>query len=107
MNKVNGIILNPHFINKMDINGQIGWFSVESNPSTGYYWGCTTDNSGIYEIIEEITLTSSVDADGVHGMVMWKVKAINEGHGEIMFELFSPTGIEPVQMITLNIEVTK
>ncbi len=106
MGKESGICLNSHFVNKMSIDGELGWFLREYNASTGYSWRCIPDNSGVYEIVEEIVLHPSTDASasGVPGMCIWKFKAIREGKGTVVFELLPPAGKEPAEMITVRIE---
>lgn len=105
MKEKSGICLNSYFVNKMKIGGELGWFLREYNASTGYTWSCIPDNSGVYEMIEDIILHPSTDAVGVPGMRIWKFKAIREGKGSIMFELLPPGGKEPVERIVVKIEV--
>ncbi|MDY6855859.1 MAG: protease inhibitor I42 family protein [Thermodesulfobacteriota bacterium] len=107
MEKREGILLNTHFVNKMSIGGKLGWFSREHNASTGYSWSCIPDNSGVYEIVEEIILHPSTDAVGVPGMNIWKFKAMRDGKGSVMFELFPPAGKEPAEKILIEIEVDR
>lgn len=105
MENKEGILLNSHFVNKMSIKGELGWFSRELNASTGYHWSCIPDNSGVYEIVEEIVLHPSTDAVGVPGMIIWKIKAVREGKGAVMFELFPPAEKETAERIVIKIEV--
>lgn len=107
MEKKQAILLNSHFVNKMVIDGDLAWFAREYNASTGYMWRYRPDNSGVYEAVEEILLHPSTDAVGVPGMIIWKFKAIREGMGTIMFELYPPTGKEAVETIVIKIEVNK
>ncbi|WP_066501525.1 protease inhibitor I42 family protein [Abyssisolibacter fermentans] len=100
-----GICLNEHFINKMNIDGELGWFMRDYNASTGYTWSCIPDNSGVYEMVENIVLHPSTDAVGVSGMIIWKFKAVREGKGTVMFELYPPAKKEPAATIVVEIEV--
>ena len=100
-----GILLNSHFVNKMSLGGELGWFSRDCNASTGYSWSCIPDNSGVYGIVEEVVLHASTDAVGVPGMKIWKFNAVREGKGSVMFELRPPGGKEPVERIVIEIKV--
>jgi predicted secreted protein len=105
MNTEQGILLTSSFINKMSVSGELGWFPRETNASTGYTWRCTPDNSGVYEIVGETLLHPSTDAVGVPGMTLWQFKAVREGHGAVMFELFPPASKEACETVVIKIEV--
>ncbi len=101
------ILLNSHFVNKMSIGGELGWYSQGYNASTGYQWTCRPDNSGVYEMVEEVVLHPSTDAVGVPGMIVWKFKAVRDGKGSVLFELTPPGATEPVEKIVVTIEAKK
>ena len=105
MQLTEGIFLNTHLTNKMSINGEQGWFTRENNVSTGALWSCIPDNSGVYEVVEVISLHPSTDAVGTSGMKMWKIKALKKGKGFLIFELFMPTAHEPSEKVFIDIEV--
>ena len=105
MNTEQGILLTGNFVNKMRVSGDLGWFPRETNASTGYVWRCLPDNSGVYEIVNETLLHPSTDAVGVPGMVLWKIKAIREGHGSVMFEQYPPGSNEACERVIIKIEV--
>ncbi|MEH1865826.1 MAG: DUF1842 domain-containing protein [Nostoc sp.] len=102
-----GILLTEKFANQLKINGELAWFFREENGSNGYSWRFRPDNSGVYELAEQIVLHPSTQAVGVPGMSIWKFKGIREGKGCIMFELYPPGEQEPAETVVLNIEVTK
>jgi predicted secreted protein len=102
-----GILLTEKFVNQLKIHGELAWFFREQNPSTGYSWRFSPDNSGVYELANEIVLRPSTPSVGVPGMSIWKFKAIREGKGSILFELYPPGRQEPVETVALNIEVTQ
>jgi len=105
MEKGSGILLDSHWNNKMAVNGELGWFVREFNGSTGYTWRFTPDNSGVYELVEEITLHPSTEAVGVPGMVIWKLKGVKAGKGSVLFELYPPAATSPVETIAIAITV--
>jgi len=107
MERKEAVLLNSQFVNKLAVDGEPGWFLKEYNASTGYMWRYRPDNSGVYEVVEETLLHPSTDATGVPGMIIWKFKAIREGRGSAMFELYPPTGKEPVEKTVINFEVCK
>ncbi len=107
MEKKQDILLNSHFVNNMKVGEELGWFIREYNASTGYHWSFIPDNSGVYELVEEIVLHPSTDAVGVPGMMIWKFKAENEGVGEAKFELRPPGQEEPAETIVVKIKVKK
>ncbi|MBD2441443.1 protease inhibitor I42 family protein [Nostoc sp. FACHB-110] len=75
--------------------------------TNGYTWHFRPDNSGVYELAEEIVLHPSTQAVGVPGMKIWNFRAIREGQGSVMFELFPPGQQEPAETVVLNIEITE
>jgi predicted secreted protein len=105
MEKKEDILLQNHFTNNMKINGELGWFSRDYNASTGYSWQYRPDDSGVYELVEEVILHPSTNAVGVAGMIIWKFKAVRAGKGNVLFELYPPSGIVPVETITIEIQV--
>ncbi|MEN8908124.1 MAG: protease inhibitor I42 family protein [Clostridiales bacterium] len=88
----------------MKIDSELGWFIREFNASTGYFWSCIPDNSGVYEIIEEVDLQPSTKAVGISAKHIWKFKAIKEGKGSITFELIQSGSKEPAERIVANIK---
>lgn len=105
MEKESGIFLVSHWDNKLRLNGELGWFVREYNGSTGYTWAFKPDNSGVYELVEEITLHPSTDAVGVPGMVIWKFKGVKAGQGSVLFELYPPAATSPVETTAITITV--
>ena len=105
MEQNEGILLNSHFVNKLKVGGELAWFIKDYNASTGYTWQCYPDNSGVYEISEQVTLHPSTDAVGVPGSIIWKFKAIAKGKGNIAFELMPPGSKEPSERIIISVEV--
>ncbi|MDY6783256.1 MAG: protease inhibitor I42 family protein [Cyanobacteriota bacterium] len=105
MGSENGIILNSHFDNKMAVNGELGWLIREFNASTGYTWRFTPDNSGVYELVEEIALHPSTEESGVPGKIMWKFKGVKAGNGSILLELYPPDDTSSVESTTIAVTV--
>jgi len=103
-----GIELKSEFVNVMKVGGETGWF-VEDNiaGSTGYSWLFTPDNSGVYELVDAITLHASTGAVGVPGKIIWKFRAIKEGHGNALFTLTPPGSSKPAVTKIVAIEVSK
>lgn len=107
MKKEKDILLHNHFTNELQVGGDLAWLCREYNPSTGYNWVCHPDNSGVYEIVSQVTLYPSTNAVGVSGMIIWKLKALKEGKGSVLFELCPPSGKTPIESIIINIKVNK
>jgi predicted secreted protein len=107
MKKEAAICLQNHFVNNMKVGGELAWFVKDFNASTGYHWSFRPDLSGVYEMVEEVILHPSTDAVGVPGKIIWKFKASREGLGNIMFELFPPSGEKAVETIIVEIKVVK
>ena len=105
MAKGTGILLSSHWDNKMAVNGELGWLVWEVNGSTGYTWRFTPDNSGVYELVEEIILHPSTEATGVPGMTIWKFKGVRAGKGSLLLELYPPAATSPVQSTPITITV--
>lgn len=98
-------LLDPHFTNLFPYGGE-AWFVEEMNGSTGYTWRARPDNSGTYEIFEELHLVPNVDgATGVPGKVVFKLKGINKGNGSVIFELYPPGGKQPFKAITVTMKI--
>lgn len=104
----NAIELKSEFTNLMKVGGELGCF-IESNNagSTGYQWTFIPDNSGVYELVDTVNLHPSTKAVGVSGTIIWKLKAIREGHGNALFELTPPGASKPVVSKMVQIEVSK
>ena len=75
-------------------------------PSTGYSWHFTSDDSGVYEVVETVTLHASTKAEGVPGKMIWKFKAVRPGNGSALFELLPPESDESAQKNFIKIAVT-
>lgn len=100
------ILLQSHFENELKINGEPAWVVREYNASTGYFWRFRPDDSGVYELVEEITAHPSVDAVGVPGVKTWVFQAIREGKGSIMFELYPPGSDVAVETVVFTVHVS-
>lgn len=106
MTRTSGILLSENFPNKLTVGGELAWFTEEQNASTGYRWGFTPDNSGVYELVETIELHPSVEhAVGVPGRVIWKFKATRSGHGAMLFHLIPPGSSTPAKEIKIAVTV--
>lgn len=99
----NEILLECQSQNRMRVNGELGWFIQEYNASTGYAWRCITDNSGVYELLEEVTLQPSVNSEGGEGKQIWIFSAIKAGEGRVKFELYPPGASTAVKLLTVDI----
>ena len=87
------------------VNGELGCFVRELNAKTGYTWRFTPDNSGVYELVEEITFHPYTEAVGVPGMVIWKLKGVKAGKGAALFELYPLAATFPVETTAITITV--
>jgi predicted secreted protein len=67
-----------------------GWFMEDYNPSTGYTWRFTPDNSGVYRIFKRVILHGSTGMVGVPGKIIWQFQATQKGTGKAIFELLPP-----------------
>lgn len=106
MIQTSGILLNENWTNTMNVGGELGWFIESQNASTGYHWQFIPDNSGTYELAETVNLHPSVvNAVGVPGAIIWKLKAVRAGKGQAKFELLPPGSTTPAKTITITIEV--
>lgn len=62
----NGILLQSNLppgqknVLKMSTPPVYGWYMVEYNPSTGYTWRYTPDKSGVYKLVKQFTLQSTI-----------------------------------------------
>lgn len=90
----------------LEVGGEQAWFIKEYNASTGYSWSYTPDNSGVYELAEEIVLHPSVEgAVGVPGALIWQFKAVRPGEGGMFFTLHAPGG-KPIQKTEVFVGVS-
>ncbi|MCP5047906.1 MAG: hypothetical protein GY940_12090 [bacterium] len=106
--KTTAISLSSYYVNQMKVGGETGWFTEPNNPSTGYYWKYTPDNSGVYNMFEKVTLKPSPPAGyvGAPGRVIWKFKGIKKGMGSAMFQLFPPgKNMQPVRTVIVRFNV--
>lgn len=103
----NGVLLNEFFDNNLHIGteNEIGWFIADWIPSTGRTWQIIPDNSGVYEINEQIELPPAPYAPGAPGAFIGKIKATKIGEGSCAFNLLHPGGKEIVKTITVKIVV--
>lgn len=102
-----GILLKPHLVNQLALNGELAWFIVDDNPSTGYSWRFRPDNSGVYDVVETISLhprTEGIHA-GTPGSLIWKVQGVRSGKGTILFEEFAQGSSSPSTTIAVTIKV--
>ncbi len=106
--KTTAISLSNYYVNQMKVGGETGWFTEENNPSIPYYWVFTPDNSGVYKMVEKVTLKPSPPAGyvGAPGRLIWKFKGIKKGMGSAMFQLFPPgKGSNPVRTVVVRFNV--
>ncbi|MCL3780503.1 hypothetical protein EMN47_08880 [Prolixibacteraceae bacterium JC049] len=103
------ILLSEAFENEMQVDGEIGEVILESNSSTGYYWQYVTDNSGVYQLIEEIDLRSepTVGLSGTPIKKIWKFKGIRKGIGNILFEYYAPGLKQPMKSLVIRLKVVE
>jgi len=106
-NTSSGILLTRHFPNTVPVGDELAWYMVTDNPSTGYSWGYIPDNSGIYELIEEIFLPASTQAEGVPGKRIWKFKTVRPGTGAMLFELYPPGGKKPAKIVKVVLKAVE
>lgn len=80
-----------------------GWYSVEYNPSTGYTWRFIPDNSGVYKMVKQFTLQSTiVNMDnkplvGLPAKTIWVFQAVKAGKGVAKFAQYAPGKKAPVR----------
>lgn len=99
------ILLNSKWENQLTVGGELAWVIKDVNPSTGYTWQFTPDNSGVYELVETVTLHASVQAVGVPGAQVWKFKAVQPGAGAMLFTLHAPGTTQPVEQEQIHVGV--
>ena len=103
-----GIMLLPSWDNLLHVGGELGWYSVQNNASTGYRWVYVPDQSGVYALVEEITLHASLTTPvvGAPGsMTIRKWKAVKKGHGVITFQHIPPGADQPAEVVTIRLTV--
>lgn len=101
-----GILLYSQFNNLLTVGGKLGWFPLQHNPSTGYTWRLTPDDSGVYELAGEITLLpSTLERIGLPGMMIWKLRPVRKGAGAAIFELYPPGAAMPVETVMVRMTV--
>jgi predicted secreted protein len=101
------ILLSPNYVNQLKLGGETGWFTEEYYASTGYTWQFTPDNSGVYKLVETITLHPSPPTGytGAPGRLIWILKSMRKGIGSAMFELIPPGKGKPVKTIIIKFKV--
>ncbi len=99
----NEILLESQSPNRMRVNGELGWFIQEINALAGYVWRCISDNSGVYELVEEVTLQPSVGTDSALGRQIWIFSALKAGEGQVRFELYPPGASTAIKQLTVDI----
>lgn len=101
-----GILLYSEFNNLLTAGGPLGWFPLQYNPSSGYTWRFTPDNSGVYELAGEVTLLpSTLERVGVPGMIIWKLRPVRAGAGVAIFALYPPGADVPEQTVMVRVTV--
>jgi predicted secreted protein len=81
---------------KVSVPPVYGWFSEEYNPSTGYTWRFIPDKSGVYKLVKQFTLQSTiVNMDnkplvGLPAKTIWVFQAIKAGKGVATFAQYAP-----------------
>jgi len=103
-----GIMLLPNVDNLLRVHGELAWYSVQDNASTGYRWVCVPDTSGVYELAEKLTLQAStvkpvIGAPG--SMTIRKWRGVRPGHGVITFHHVPPGSERPAEIVTIRIQV--
>ena len=107
MTEKNEILLKSHWTNKLKLDSGLAWMIREDrSASTGYNWQFIPDKSGVYELAEVVTLEASVDAPGVPGVIIWKIKPLLKGTGTFWLELYPPGGDGPVEKVIITVEVS-
>ena len=101
-----GIYLTGHFSNHLKVDGELAWFSRETNPLSGYLWRCVEDHSGTYRLIGVLELHSATGTEGVPGLTLWKFQAHKKGTGTITFQRYRLGATEPEENITIYLEVS-
>jgi predicted secreted protein len=105
----NGIMLQSNLpqgqnnVLKMSATPVYGWYMVEYNPSTGYTWRFTPDNSGVYKMVKQFTLQSEIvnmenkPLVGLPAKIVWVFQAVKPGKGVARFAQYAPGGKSPVR----------
>jgi predicted secreted protein len=113
----NGILLQANLpegqknVLKLSSPPVYGWFSEEYNPSTGYTWRFTPDKSGVYKMVKQFTLQSTiVNMDnnplvGLPAKTIWVFQAVKAGKGVATFSQYAPGKKAPVRTETVVILV--
>jgi predicted secreted protein len=103
-----GIWLSPFYENQLKVDCETAWFSEEYSPSTGYQWVFIPDNSGVYKLVDTITLHPSPPKKyvGGSGRLIWKFKGLKKGIGSAKFYQYPPgKDREPSKIITIKFRV--
>ena len=102
-----GILLSSEGVNELTLDGARGWFMEEQNASTGYSWKFHPDNSGVYELVEEVCLAPAARVPGAPGMMIWELQGVHEGTGKVMFEEYPPGSKQPSKVVPVDIKVVR
>jgi len=106
MFKETGIYLTGHFLNHLKMDGELAWFSRETNPFSGCLWRWLEDNSGTYRFIGSLELLPAANAEGIPGLTLWKFQAMKKGKGTITFQRYRRGAAEAEETITVHLEVS-
>ena len=101
-----GIYLTGHFLNHIKVDGELAWFSRETNPISGYLWRCIEDNSGTYRLIGTLELLPAANTEGIPGLTLWKFQALKKGKGAITFQRYRLGSVEPDETISIYLDVS-
>jgi predicted secreted protein len=105
----NGILLESNLpqgqknVLKMSTPPVYGWYMVEYNPSTGYTWRFTPDNSGVYKMVKQFTLQSTIvnmedkPLVGLPARIVWVFQAVKPGKGVARFSQYAPGKKSPAR----------
>lgn len=80
-----------------------GWYMVEYNPSTGYTWRYTPDKSGVYKLVKQFTLQSTIinmenkPLIGLPAKQVWVFEAVKPGKGVAKFAQYAPGQKKPTR----------
>ena len=102
-----GMLLSSEGVNELTLDGARGWFMEEQNASTGYSWKYHPDNSGVYELVEEVSLAPAVPVVGAPGKIIWELQGVREGTGKVMFEEYPPGSKQPSKVVPVEIKVVR
>jgi inhibitor of cysteine peptidase len=81
--------------------------ALESNPSTGYSWRVSKNDSAIVKLIEQSAFPPMMRMPGAPSHEMFKFKAIATGSDSIELEYLRPweKGVAPVKKFSIEVTV--